>query len=285
MLFMKLQINCQLHQNTQGFGETVTCEEVVSSTNRFFEPYCTAKSTTASIKPSLFNNRSSLDSQLVKFPDSDPWCALFLYNSPKNRKNKPIIDKLKKDIIMYHSGYFYWPWLWLLTGLMCYLPRAYWYRCESRFMERCTKDMQKLCQSEDEINRKVLTLKHHLFDGKGSQIRSYYTSYWLCETLALLNMVFQALVYDWILYHELFAYGWNYVLFFIDYYYDNKAMNPGYLLFARTTTCERWVPFRVPQDGSSGNLNHTVSPCVLIYNGLFEKVSIALNKWILEHCL
>ena len=127
--------------------------------------------------------------------------------------------------------------------------------------------MDKLCTNEDEIDDMVITLQHHLFDGKGRQFRTYCSNYWICETLAMLNMVIQAFIYDWILYHELYSYGWRYILYFVDYYNDKDTMNPGYLLFARTTTCERWV------HGSSGALVHTVSPCVLILNGLFEKAS------------
>ena len=64
----------------QNFGEPLICDRpIVSaprSSERFLDAVCAAKHT-ASIKPSLFGNRTDMDPQYVIFSSADEWLPLF----------------------------------------------------------------------------------------------------------------------------------------------------------------------------------------------------------------
>ena len=237
----------------QTFGESVTCsvDGDASQDGQFRASYCTAQDT-ASIRPSLFEERSKFDPRLVQFPPSDPWIAEFAYNGYYEPSqgikaiyngdpvNISAVDALRKTIIVYQSAYMYWPWLFLVSGGLSYLIMALWKSKENGLIAAATQGLEGIYESPDDLEKAVFQLRHHLGEPEPRHLRSYVKWYWVCEVFALLNQVGQACFFNWMLNGELLLYGWNFFVFLYEHYSGRDTMNPLFLLFPRTANCEWW---------------------------------------------
>ena len=94
----------------QSFGDQLTCDD--PRTHRYTEPYCAAHRV-ASIRPSLFNNRTEYDARVVSYPPSDPWIPVLEYSTRKEEA-----EALESEILFYHSAYAILPWLFFFSAIL-----------------------------------------------------------------------------------------------------------------------------------------------------------------------
>ena len=107
----------------QSFSDQLTCDD--PKTHRFTEPYCSARRV-ASIRPSLFKNRTQYDARVVTYPPSDPWIPILAYSTRREEA-----EALGSEILFYHSAYAILPWLFFISALFYLGAGIMWERKEN----------------------------------------------------------------------------------------------------------------------------------------------------------
>ena len=199
---------------------------------------CAAKNT-ASIRPTIFENRTYLDPNLVRFSPNDEWIPLFKDNNARFRgTSRDSLSALRKKILVYHTSY---PHIWytfLIFGILCYFPWYLWKTKENGFMACATKDMDKLPTNPETIQNHVKKLRHNIFNRNKRTLVSYLSWYCIIEILAVLNLIAISLFCNWMLDYQLFYYGISYFNYMRGSPYPGtNDVNPILYYWPSTTLC------------------------------------------------
>ena len=210
------------------------------SSERFLDAVCAAKHT-ASIKPSLFGNRTDMDPQYVIFSSADEWLPLFQDRINLKEDSREKINVLRKQIMMYHTTY---PHIWytfFVFGIISYFPWHLWKSKENGFIATATKGMDKLPTNPESLQNHVKKLRQHIFNRDQRSLVSYLTWYWVANVVALMNLVFMSFFCNWMLDYELLHFGISYVHYMKGSPLPGtNEMNPLLYYWPPTTLCGRY---------------------------------------------
>ena len=223
----------------QNFGEPLVCDSSVSKLpERFMNAVCSAKHT-VSIRPLLFGNRTSFDPKLVKFYPSDEWIPLFQdHNMRLGNDMKDSISLLRRQMLIRHSAY---PYIWimyLILGILSYLPWALWMTQENGLLSCATKDMDRLPTNPDTLQNHVKRLRQNIFNRNHKTLVSYLTYYWISEIFALVNLTIIFWLCNWIMDYQFISFGLSYFKYLWGYENpDANDINPILYFWPPTTLC------------------------------------------------
>ena len=199
---------------------------------------CAAKHT-ASIRPTVFENWTYLDPEIVTFSPNDAWIPLFKNNYLRTRgTSRDSLSALKKDLLVYHTSY---PHIWytfLIFGILCYFPWYLWKTKENGFMASATKDMDKLPTNPDTLQNHVKVLRQNIFNRDQGTLVSYLSWSCIAEFLAVLNLISISLFCNWMLDYQLFHYGISYFNYMRgSHNLRGSDVNPILYYWPPTTLC------------------------------------------------
>ena len=199
---------------------------------------CAAKHT-ASLRPSLFENRTYLDPRYVTFSANDEWIPIFRTKIQDLKKGSmQNIDALKKQILTYHTSY---PHIWytfFIFGILCYFPWYLWKSKENGLIASATKGMDKLPTNPETLQNHVKRLRQHIFNRDHRTLVSYMTWYWIAEIVAVLNLICISFYCNWMLDFELFPYGISYFNYMKgSTFQETNDVNPILYYWPPTTLC------------------------------------------------
>ena len=208
---------------------------------------CAAKNT-ASLRPSLFGNRTYFDPQYVTFSPNDEWIPLFRNKNPKFTQGSiETMNTLRNQLLTYHTSY---PHIWytfLIFGIICYFPWYLWKSKENQLIASATKGMNKLPTNPEALQNNVKRLRQHIFNRDQRTLVSYMTWYWLAEILAVLNLIIISFFCNWMLDFQLFPYGIHYLNYMRGSPYPGTdGVNPILYYWPPTTLCGKFLPLWKP---------------------------------------
>merc|ERR1719486_1274010 len=155
---------------------------------------------------------------------------------------------------------------------MFYLPRVVWKHSEGGLMKMLVGDLTDplmLINKEDRTKR-VFFIKRYFQESTKSHA-GYAIKFFLCEVLALINVVGQIYFTDKFLGNEFTTYGWDVLsMTFGD---PEGRSDPMNMVFPKVTKCT------FHKYGPSGTVTRHDGLCILALNIINEKIYVFLWFW------
>ncbi|KAK2727152.1 innexin inx1-like [Artemia franciscana] len=172
----------------------------------------------------------------------------------------------------YHAYYQWVCFVLFFQALFCYIPKWLWKSWEGNLMATLVMGMNSGLKTEEEKEEKKRVLIDYLL-GHVKQHTSYALRYFICETLAWVNVMVQMYVMNRFLGGQFFSYG-VYVTSYADEDQESRS-DPMIYVFPRVTKCT------FHKYGSSGTITRHDALCVLPQNIINEKTYIFLWFWFI----
>jgi len=180
--------------------------------------------------------------------------------------------------VVYHRYYQWVVFVLFLQAAMFHLPRIVWKHTEGGMMKMLVGDLtdpMMLINKEDRVDR-VKFIKKYFKESTKSH-GGYAINFFLCEILALINVVGQIYFTDRFLGHQFTTYGWD-VLSVTAASPEDRA-DPMNMVFPKVTKCT------FHKYGPSGTITKHDGLCILALNIINEKIYVFLWFWFVALAL
>jgi len=177
--------------------------------------------------------------------------------------------------VVYHKYYQWVVFVLFLQASMFYIPRVVWKHSEGGLMKMLVGDLTDplmLINKEDRTSR-VLFIKKYFKESTKSHA-GYAIKFFLCEVLALVNVLGQIYFTDKFLGNEFTTYGWD-VLTVTAGNPEDRA-DPMNVVFPKVTKCT------FHKYGPSGTITKHDGLCILALNIINEKIYVFLWFWFIS---
>jgi len=177
--------------------------------------------------------------------------------------------------VVYHKYYQWVVFVLFLQAASFYIPRVVWKHSEGGLMKMLVGDLTDplmLINKEDRTSR-VLFIKKYFQESTKSHA-GYAIKFFLCEVLALVNVVGQIYFTDKFLGNEFTTYGWD-VLSVTAGNPEDRA-DPMNVVFPKVTKCT------FHKYGPSGTITKHDGLCILALNIINEKIYVFLWFWFVS---
>ncbi|XP_046398954.1 innexin shaking-B-like isoform X2 [Ischnura elegans] len=172
-----------------------------------------------------------------------------------------------------YAKYYQWVCFCLFfQAILFYAPRWFWKSCEGGKITTLMMDLDVGICSEGERKHKKRLLLDYLWENRNNHNWWAY-KYYLCELLALLNLVGQMFLMDRFFDGAFLTYGLE-VIEFMDSDQEDR-IDPMIIIFPRMAKCT------FHKFGSSGEVERHDAVCILPLNVVNEKIYIFLWFWFL----
>jgi len=177
--------------------------------------------------------------------------------------------------VVYHKYYQWVVFVLFLQAASFYIPRVVWKHSEGGLMKMLVGDLTDplmLINKEDRTKR-VFFIKRYFQESTKSHA-GYAIKFFLCEVLALVNVVGQIYFTDKFLGNEFTTYGWD-VLSVTAGNPEDRA-DPMNVVFPKVTKCT------FHKYGPSGTITKHDGLCILALNIINEKIYVFLWFWFVS---
>ncbi|GIY16817.1 innexin shaking-B [Caerostris extrusa] len=178
----------------------------------------------------------------------------------------------------------YYQWVYFMLffqAVLFYIPRWLWRMWEGGKMKTLTKDLDNVLIPPDELKEKSKALTTYLVKTWTAH-NSYAAKYFLCEFLALFNVIGQMFLLNKFFDGRFLKFGYDVIKFFYSAEYIASTSSvvymkgdPMIMLFPRVTKCV----FR--KYGKSSLIEVHDILCVMALNIINEKIYIFLWFWFI----
>jgi len=176
-----------------------------------------------------------------------------------------------EDVV--HHRYYQWVvFVLFLQAAAFHLPRIVWKHVEGGLMKMLVGDLTNplmLINKEDRMTRVAFIKKY--FRETTKSHGGYAINFFLCEILALVNVIAQIYFTDAFLGYQFTTYGWD-VLTVTSQSPEDRA-DPMNMVFPKVTKCT------FHKYGPSGTITRHDGLCVLALNIINEKIYVFLWFW------
>ncbi|EEC05226.1 innexin shaking-B [Ixodes scapularis] len=178
---------------------------------------------------------------------------------------------MNHEDFQYHKYYQWVGLLLFLQALFFYVPRWLWKALEGGHLKVLVRNLEfDIVDSETKREKKELLVEYLISHLR--QQDTYAWKYFVCEALALLNVVGQLFLIDRFLGGEFMTYGLE-VIRFVSQDPDDERLDPMIRVFPRVAKCQ------FHKFGPSGNVEIHDAVCVLPLNIVNEKIYVFLWFW------
>jgi len=177
--------------------------------------------------------------------------------------------------VVYHKYYQWVVFVLFLQAAMFYIPRVLWKHWEGGLMKMLVGDLTDplMLINKEDRSKRVLFIKKYFQESTKSHA-GYAVKFFLCEALALVNVVGQIYFTDKFLGNEFTTYGWD-VLSVTAGNPEDRA-DPMNIVFPKVTKCT------FHKYGPSGTITKHDGLCILALNIINEKIYVFLWFWFVS---
>jgi len=176
--------------------------------------------------------------------------------------------------VIYHKYYQWVVFVLFIQAVMFHLPRIVWKHSEGGLMKTLVGDLTNpiYVVKKDERLDQVMKIRKYFKDG-GRTHGGYAMHYFLCEVLALVNILGQIYLTDRFLGYQFTTYGFDVVSGTVGN--SEGTADPMNVVFPKMTKCT------FHKYGPSGTITTHDGLCILALNIINEKIYVFLWFWFL----
>jgi len=175
-----------------------------------------------------------------------------------------------------HHKYYQWVvFVLFLQAAMFHIPRLVWKHCEGGLMKMLVGDLTDplmLINKADRTSR-VEFIKTYFQESMKSHA-GYAVKFFLCEVLALVNVIGQIYFTDMFLGYQFSSYGWD--VLSVTAGNPEERADPMNIVFPKVTKCT------FHKYGPSGTITKHDGLCILALNIINEKIYVFLWFWFVS---
>jgi len=196
----------------------------------------------------------------------------------KHNPHPGVAPLVPGEEVVYHKYYQWVVFVLFIQAMMFHLPRIVWKHSEGGLMKNLVGDLTNPVYviKKDERQDQVKVIKKY-FQGGSRSHGSYALHYFLCEVLALLNILAQIYLTDRFLGRQFSTYGLDVLSVTVG---DPEGRtDPMNAVFPKMTKCT------FHKYGPSGTITTHDGLCILALNIINEKIYVFLWFWFLAVAL
>jgi len=190
----------------------------------------------------------------------------------KNNPHPGIAPVEPGEEVVYHKYYQWVVFVLFLQAAMFHLPRIIWKHSEGGLMKMLVGDLTNpvfLIQKDERLDRVMFIKKY--FKESAKTHGGYAINFFLCEILALVNVIGQMYLTDRFLGYEFTTYGWD--VLSVTAGNPEERADPMNIVFPKVTKCT------FHKYGPSGTITTHDGLCILALNIINEKIYVFLWFW------
>jgi len=188
----------------------------------------------------------------------------------------PGVAPLEEGEEVVHHKYYQWVvFVLFLQAAMFHIPRLVWKHCEGGLMKMLVGDLTDplmLINKADRTSR-VEFIKTYFQESMKSHA-GYAVKFFLCEVLALVNVIGQIYFTDMFLGYQFSSYGWD--VLSVTAGNPEERADPMNIVFPKVTKCT------FHKYGPSGTITKHDGLCILALNIINEKIYVFLWFWFVS---
>jgi len=192
----------------------------------------------------------------------------------KNNPHPGIAPLEPGEDVVYHKYYQWVVFVLFIQAVMFHIPRIIWKHAEGGLMKNLVGDLTNpvLIIKKDERLDQVMNIKRYFKEDIKTH-GGYAMNFFLCEVLAIVNVIGQMYLTDRFLGYQFSTYGWDVVSVMMGNPEDRS--DPMNVVFPKMTKCT------FHSYGPSGTINTHDSLCILALNIINEKIYVFLWFWFI----
>jgi len=261
--FMVLIVSMMLVSARQYIGDPINCiaEGVPGGT---MDVYCWIHST------------FSVPSRWGQYGDE---YARGKFDGPLMGQPHPGVAPLEEGETVIHHKYYQWVVFFLFVQAMLFhIPRSIWKGREGGLMKMLVKDMTNPAYLVDKNARQdQISYIIKYFKTARKNHGGYALNFFLCEVLALINVIGQIYFTDRFLGYTFTTYGWDVVT--LNNMDPEERADPMNIVFPKVAKCT------FHKYGPSGTIENKDGLCILALNIINEKIYVFLWFWFVALAL
>ena len=189
---------------------------------------------------------------------------------------------LKKYVIWTNTHASLYPFYFLVTAFILWIPRKLHKENERGLMEHLTENMALMPISKMELEKLVLRLRFGLFNMERNSLHKYVKSHFLTSMMMPLAVLLICILWNCVLDGEFALFGFRWMSYMVDtYYLGARHVSPGLFYFPPKAACTQ-------HDVAAGGIHIDIRggtdkrglSCIIPVNQLYRIVSEYVIKWI-----
>eukprot|EP00092_Neocalanus_flemingeri_P000939 GFUD01000999.1.p1 GENE.GFUD01000999.1~~GFUD01000999.1.p1 ORF type:complete len:391 (+),score=69.13 GFUD01000999.1:54-1226(+) len=194
------------------------------------------------------------------------------YEIARNNPHPGIAPLEPGEEVVYHKYYQWVVFVLFIQAVMFHVPRIIWKHAEGGLMKNLVGDLTNpiYIVKKDERMDQVMNIKKYFKDATKTH-GGYAIKFFLCEVLAIVNVMGQMYLTDRFLGNQFTTYGFDVLAVMAGNSEDRS--DPMNVVFPKMTKCT------FHSYGPSGTINTHDSLCILALNIINEKIYVFLWFW------